>query len=93
MARGWPVGKTIGDAMGLFADKEVRLSLLGHIHRGGSRSPYDRVLATRFGVVAVQLIAEGKFGKMVALRSDPIVAVDVVRAIGQLKSVCPDGEL
>jgi 6-phosphofructokinase 1 len=50
------------------------------------------VLATRFGVAAVELIAEGKFGKMVALRSDSIVAVDVVHAIGQLKSVCPDGE-
>jgi ATP-dependent phosphofructokinase / diphosphate-dependent phosphofructokinase len=51
------------------------------------------VLAARFGVAAVELIAEGKFGKMVALRSDSIVAVDVVHAIGQLKSVCPDGEL
>jgi 6-phosphofructokinase len=47
------------------------------------------VLRTRFGVAAVELIAEGKFGKMVALRSDSIVAVDVVHAIGQLKSVCP----
>ena len=92
MARGWPVGNTIGDAMGLFADKQMPVSVLGHIQRGGSPSPYDRVLATRFGVAAVELIAEGKFGKMVALRSDSIVAVDVVHAIGQLKSVCPDGE-
>jgi 6-phosphofructokinase len=36
MARGWPLGNTIGDAMGLFADQEVRVSVLGHIHRGGS---------------------------------------------------------
>ncbi len=93
MSRGWPVGNTIGDAIGLFANKEVRVSVLGHIQRGGSPSPYDRVLATRFGVAAVDLIAEGKFGKMVALRASSIVAVDVAHAIGQLKSVKPDGEL
>jgi len=61
MARGNPVGNTIGDAIGLFANKEVRVSVLGHIQRGGSPSPYDRVLATRFGVAAVEMIAEGKF--------------------------------
>ena len=93
MARGWPVGNTIGDAIGLFSQKEVRVSVLGHIQRGGSPSPYDRVLATRFGVAAVELIAKGQFGKMVALRADSIVAVDVASAIGQLKTVRPDGEL
>jgi 6-phosphofructokinase len=59
MALGWPVGNTIGDAIGLFADKEARVSVLGHMQRGGSPSAYDRVLATRFGVAAVELIAEG----------------------------------
>ena len=93
MARGWPVGNTIGDAISLFAHKEVRVSVLGHIQRGGSPSPFDRVLATRFGVAAVDLVAQGQFGKMVALRADSIVGVDVSSAIGQLKSVHPDGEL
>jgi phosphofructokinase-like protein len=93
MARGWPVGNTIGDAIGLFANKEVRVSVLGHIQRGGSPSPYDRVLATRFGVAAVDLIAKGEFGKMVALRSNSVLGVDVATAIGQLKTVNPDGEL
>jgi 6-phosphofructokinase len=93
MARGWPVGNTIGDAIGLFSDKKVRVSVLGHIQRGGSPSPYDRVLATRFGVAAVEMNAEGGFGKMVALRSNSIVAVDVAKAIGQLKSVHLDREL
>jgi 6-phosphofructokinase len=63
MARGWPLGNPIGDAMGLLADKEVRVSVLGYIQRGGSPSAYDRVLATRFGVAAVELIAEGKSGR------------------------------
>jgi 6-phosphofructokinase 1 len=93
MARGWPVGNTVGDAIGLFANKEVRVSVLGHIQRGGSPSPFDRVLATRFGVAAVELIAEGDFGKMVALRGGKIVSVDVADAIGRLKSVDPKGEL
>jgi 6-phosphofructokinase 1 len=51
------------------------------------------VLATRFGVAAVDLIAKGQFGKMVAIHADSVVAVDIVRAIGQLKAVRPDGEL
>lgn len=93
MARGWPVGNTIGDAIGLFSNKEVRVSVLGHIQRGGTPSPFDRVLATRFGVAAVELIAEGGFGKMVALRGGSIVSVDVAHAIGHLKSVDPKGEL
>ena len=71
----------------------MRVSVLGHIQRGGSPSPFDRVLATRFGVAAVDLIAEGEFGKMVALRASNIVAVDVADAIGQLKTVDPHGEL
>ena len=93
MSRGWPVGNTIGDAIGLFSNKEVRVSVLGHIQRGGSPSPFDRVLATRFGVAAVELIAEGGFGKMVALRCGKIVSVDVADAIGHLNSVDPKGEL
>jgi len=93
IAHGGPVGNLVGEAISLLSHKEVRVSVLGHIQRGGSPSPYDRVLATRLGVAAVDLIAEGGFGKMVALRAGSIVSVDVVRAIGQLKSVQPDGEL
>ena len=93
IAHGGPVGNLVGEAISLISNKEVRVSVLGHIQRGGSPSPYDRVLATRFGVAAVDLIAKGNFGKMVALRADSIVAVDVARAIGHLKTVDPNGEL
>jgi 6-phosphofructokinase 1 len=88
-----PVGNLIGNAIAAGSNKEVRVSVLGHIQRGGSPSPFDRVLATRFGVSAVELIARGDFGKMVALRASSIVGVDMALAIGQLKSVRPDGEL
>jgi ATP-dependent phosphofructokinase / diphosphate-dependent phosphofructokinase len=93
IAHGGPVGNLVGEAISLIANKEVRVSVLGHIQRGGSPSPYDRVLATRFGVAAVELIATGQYGKMVALRADAIVGVDVSQAIGKLKTVHSDGEL
>jgi ATP-dependent phosphofructokinase / diphosphate-dependent phosphofructokinase len=78
---GGPVGNLAGDAIALISHKEVRVSVLGHTQRRGSPSPYDRVLATRFGVAAVELVAQGQFGKMVALRSNSIVAVDVAHAM------------
>lgn len=67
--------------------------VLGHIQRGGSPTPYDRVLATRFGVAAVDLIAAGGFGKTVCLKGEHIQAVDIADAIGQMKAVDPRGEL
>jgi ATP-dependent phosphofructokinase / diphosphate-dependent phosphofructokinase len=91
--RAGPVGNLIGNAIATGANKEVRISVLGHIQRGGSPSPFDRILATRFGVAAVDLIAAGGFGMMVALRGESIVSVDVAHAIGHLKSVDPQGEM
>ena len=67
--RAGPVGNLVGNAI-CGAETEVRVSVLGHIQRGGSPTPYDRILATRFGVAAVDLIAQGGFGKMVCLRND-----------------------
>lgn len=93
MSRGSAVGNLIGDAIALCTHKEVRVSVLGHIQRGGSPTPFDRVLATRFGVAAVDLIANRQFGKMVRLRQECITAVDIADAIGQMKSVDPNGEL
>jgi ATP-dependent phosphofructokinase / diphosphate-dependent phosphofructokinase len=91
--RGGAVGNLIGNAVAIAANKEVRVSVLGHIQRGGSPTPFDRILATRFGVAAVDLIAEGGFGKMVCLRNERIEAVDIAQAIGKLKTVDPAGQL
>lgn len=93
LSRGGSVGNLVGDAISLCAHKEVRVSVLGHIQRGGSPSPYDRVLGTRFGVAAVDLIAAGQFGKMVCLRGERVCAVDIADAVGLLKIVDPKGEL
>jgi ATP-dependent phosphofructokinase / diphosphate-dependent phosphofructokinase len=83
----------LGDAISTCAKKEVRATVLGHIQRGGSPSPFDRILSTRFGVACVDLIAQGGFGKMVALRDSKIQFVDISEAIGQMKMVDPKGEL
>ncbi|MFZ0803880.1 MAG: ATP-dependent 6-phosphofructokinase [Terriglobales bacterium] len=93
LSRGGTVGNLIGDGIALTAHKEVRVSVLGHIQRGGSPSPFDRILATRFGVAAVELIAQGGFGKMVCLRNERIESVSISEAIGHLKTVDPQGEL
>src|SRR5579863_941758 len=87
------VGNRIGDAVARGTKKDVRVSVLGHIQRGGSPTPFDRILATRFGVAAVDLIAEGGFGKMVCLHKTQIEAVDIAHAVGQLKTVDPHGQI
>jgi 6-phosphofructokinase len=93
MSRTFSVGNMIGDAIAIMSRKEVRVSVLGHIQRGGSPSPYDRILGTRFGVGAVELIAAGGFGKMVCLQQESIRAVTIADAVGKLKTVDPAGEI
>src|SRR5207253_7959616 len=90
--RAGAVGNVVGNAIAARAGKEVRVSVLGHIQRGGSPSPFDRILATRFGVAAVELIAQGRFGRMVCLRGDRIESVEIEKVVGQ-KLVDPAGEL
>jgi 6-phosphofructokinase 1 len=90
---GISVGNLIGEAIARGSNKEVRVTVLGHTQRGGSPSPYDRILSTRFGVAAVDLIAQHGFLKMVALRGGKIEFVDIAEAIGKLKTVDPSGEL
>jgi 6-phosphofructokinase 1 len=87
------VGNLIGNAIAHQSGKEVRVSVLGHIQRGGTPTPFDRILATRFGVAAVDLIAAGGFGMMVALHGESIISVDMAHAIGHLKSVDPRGDM
>jgi ATP-dependent phosphofructokinase / diphosphate-dependent phosphofructokinase len=87
------VANLIGDAIGMLAKREVRVTVLGHIQRGGSPSPFDRILSTRFGVAAVELIARGEFGKIVTLRGDKIESADIAEACGKIKLVDPNGQL
>ncbi|MDR3765041.1 MAG: ATP-dependent 6-phosphofructokinase [Acidobacteriota bacterium] len=91
--KGISVGNLIGEAIAQGSNKEVRVTVLGHVQRGGSPSPMDRVLSTRFGVAAVDLIAQRGFMKMVALRGDRLEFVDIAEAIGKMKGVDPQGEM
>ena len=63
------------------------MTTLGHVQRGGSPTARDRVLATRFGLKAADLVREGSWGMMAALRGDEIVAVPISEAVAQLKLV------
>ena len=70
--------------------KEARTTVLGHIQRGGTPSAFDRVLATRFGLNAIDAANDGDFGKMVALRGTDIVRVALADATVELKTVQPE---
>jgi 6-phosphofructokinase 1 len=72
---------------------ESRCVVLGHLQRGGAPSAFDRQLCTRFGVMAVQLIADGKFGSMVALTPNGMAPVKLTDAISKIRRVPLDGEM
>ncbi len=80
------LAKKIEEATGL----ETRTAVLGHIQRGGTATAYDRVLGTRFGAKAVDLVKKKDFGKMVALRGTEIVGIPIQEAVNKLKTVQPE---
>lgn len=90
-----PVYGGIGDYVGrqleqLLVQTEVRVTVLGPLQRGGSPTSYDRLLATRFGVRAADMVHQGKFGYMPALRGTEIVEVPMVVALKQPKTIDPE---
>jgi 6-phosphofructokinase 1 len=68
---------------------ETRVTILGHIQRGGTPTAFDRVLATRFGIAAIDSVNDGDYGKMVALHGTDIVRVPIGDAVGTLKTLDP----
>ncbi|MCU0490968.1 MAG: ATP-dependent 6-phosphofructokinase [Chloroflexaceae bacterium] len=87
------VGNYVGRRLEELTGKETRVVVLGHIQRGGSPTPYDRLLSTRFGAAAVAAAANGVFGEMVSLRAQEIVTVPLAEATGHLKTVRPHSDL
>ena len=69
---------------------ECRNAILGHIQRGGTPSAYDRVLSTRYGIHAIDLVKKGKFGQMVALRGTKIIGTPLVTAMKKIKTIDKD---
>jgi 6-phosphofructokinase 1 len=72
---------------------ETRVTVLGHLQRGGGPIPYDRILATRYGVAAVEAFMEGKYGTMVSLQGKEITTVDLQEAIKEIRLVPPDSNI
>ena len=86
------IGQHISNILSDSLAMETRVTVLGHLQRGGSPTTFDRFLATRFGMKAVDLLAEEKFGYMVCLRAGRIESAPIAEAIGQIKRVDPEGE-
>ena len=84
------IGQRLADEIEKRTGKEARCAVLGHIQRGGTPTAFDRVLATRFGVHAIEAVHDGDFGKMVALRGTDIVRVPLAEATKELKLVPPE---
>jgi phosphofructokinase-like protein len=84
----------VGDALAREIEErtgyETRVTVLGHVQRGGSPTPRDRVLATRYGLKAADLVHEGRFGRMAALHGDAIVDVSLEEATAERKTVPPE---
>jgi 6-phosphofructokinase 1 len=80
---GYYLGKEIEKRLGI----ETRVVVLGHLQRGGSPTAFDRILATKFGVAAIDLVYEGKFGHMVAIQGNKIVSVPLKDVVGKRKTV------
>jgi 6-phosphofructokinase 1 len=87
------IGYSLGDAITRMTGAETRVTILGHAQRGSQPTWDDRMLASAFGVYAVDLIAAGRFDRMVAWRDRGLVDVPLAEAIKQPQEVDPDGTL
>jgi 6-phosphofructokinase 1 len=87
------IGDIVAHEIAQRTGKETRCCVLGHLQRGGAPTTWDRILATRFGVKAVQLANEGHFGSMVSYHNYQVRHVPIADAVNRLKLVPPNGEL
>jgi 6-phosphofructokinase 1 len=83
------IGEQLAQAIEARTGYETRAIVLGHVQRGGTPTAFDRVLATRFGIAAIDAVHEGEFGTMVALRAGDIVRVPLAEATTELKLIDP----
>lgn len=87
------IGDRVAAAIQELTGKETRACTLGHLQRGGAPTALDRILGLRFGVKAVQLISEGKFGQMVSYQQYHVGSVPIEDAVMKLRLVTPDSEI
>ena len=84
------IGNVVAEEIKERTGFDTRVTMLGHVQRGGTPTAFDRVLATRFGIAAIEAVHDGAFGQMVALRGEEIVRVPLDEAVAELKTVDPD---
>jgi len=87
------IGAYVADEISRRMHVETRVVVLGHVQRGGTPSPFDRILGSRFGIKAVELIEKGRYGRMVSLQGRHVFDVDIADAVDSLNLVDPDGDL
>lgn len=87
------IGEIVARRLEQLTGKETRACTLGHLQRGGAPTALDRILGTRFGVMAVKLAEEGRFGRMVSYQAYHVDSVPIEDAVNQLRLVEPDGEM
>jgi phosphofructokinase-like protein len=85
------IGAAVAQEIEARTGKEARVCVLGHLQRGGSPTSFDRALCSIFGAQAVELVAAGDFGKMVAFQGSQVGSVNISDAVGKLKTVRPEG--
>jgi len=83
------IGNLVAEEIEKRTGFETRVTILGHVQRGGTPTAFDRVLATRFGVAAIDAVHDGAFGSMVALRAGEIIRVPLAEAVTELKTIDP----
>jgi 6-phosphofructokinase len=81
------IGYWLGKEIEKSVEIETRVVVLGHLQRGGTPTAFDRILATRYGIHAIDLVHQEEFGKMVAIRGDRIISIELKDVIGKRKSV------
>lgn len=87
------IGEVVAEEISRRTGKETRTCVLGHLQRGGAPTTLDRILGTRFGVHAVHLIAERRFGEMVSYQNYQVLNVPIADAVHRLKLIKPDGQM
>lgn len=87
------IGNQLAHEIESLINIETRVTVLGHLQRGGSPIPYDRILSARYGVAAVEAFVKGQYGTMVSLQGQEIVTVPIEDAIKELKKVDPNSDL
>jgi len=87
------IGNIVAQKIEELTGIESRVTVLGHLQRGGSPTAFDRILATRLGAAAVKLVVDGKYGRMVCLRTPEIDSVPIIEAVGKIKNVNPNSDI